>query len=187
MPFYEVIGLDEGKPYKFRVSAENEQGVSVPLETESTIVPKTPYVKSNAPSNVKVLSQTSETVTLAWDPPTNNGGAKISGYNVEVQDNETEEWLPINDMLVRGNTFTVENLRPDTNYSFRVKAKNAAGWSPASKDDVSVVLKPEFTKSEAPRSLQVKKVGRKRVFMILYTLYGKIERKICILQYFNAC
>ena len=159
MPFYEVIGLDEGKPYKFRVSAENEQGVSIPLETESTIVPKTPYVKSNAPANLKALSQTSDTVTLAWDPPTNNGGAKISGYNIEVQDNDTEEWLPINDMLIRANTFTVENLRPDVNYSFRVKAKNAAGWSPASKEDVSVVLKPEYTKSEAPRSLQIKKVG----------------------------
>ena len=159
LPFYEVIGLDEGKPYKFRVSAENEQGVSIPLETESTIVPKTPYVKPSAPSNLKVLSQTSETVTLVWDPPANNGGAKISGYNIEVQDNDTEEWLPVNEMLIRGNTFTAENLRPDVNYSFRVKAKNAAGWGPATKEDVSAVLKPEFTKPDAPRSLQVKKVG----------------------------
>ena len=40
---YEVIGLDEGRPYKFRVSAENEQGVSIPLETETSVVPKLPY------------------------------------------------------------------------------------------------------------------------------------------------
>lgn len=45
IPLYEVIGLDEGRPYKFRVSAENSQGVSVPLETEMTVVPKNPFSK----------------------------------------------------------------------------------------------------------------------------------------------
>ncbi|RNA00220.1 twitchin-like isoform X7, partial [Brachionus plicatilis] len=44
-PQYEVIGLEEGRPYKFRVSAENEQGVSVPLETEIPVVPKNPFCK----------------------------------------------------------------------------------------------------------------------------------------------
>ena len=43
IPFYEVIGLDEGKSYKFRVSAENAEGRSVPLETDMNVVPKNPY------------------------------------------------------------------------------------------------------------------------------------------------
>lgn len=44
-PQYEVIGLEEGRPYKFRVSAENEQGVSTPLETDISVVPKNPFCK----------------------------------------------------------------------------------------------------------------------------------------------
>ena len=43
VPHCEVIGLEEGRPYKFRVSAENELGQSIPLETESTVVPKNPF------------------------------------------------------------------------------------------------------------------------------------------------
>ena len=45
-PEYEVIGLEEGRPYKFRVSAENAQGVSVPLETNIAVAPKNPFCKS---------------------------------------------------------------------------------------------------------------------------------------------
>jgi hypothetical protein len=47
VPFYEVIGLEEGKPYQFRVSAENAQGVSVPLVVDKNVVPKNPYSKSS--------------------------------------------------------------------------------------------------------------------------------------------
>lgn len=45
IPIYDVIGLEEGRPYKFRVLAENAQGVSEPLETEVTVVPKNPFCK----------------------------------------------------------------------------------------------------------------------------------------------
>ena len=47
IPVYDVIGLEEGRPYKFRVSAENVQGVSEPLETEITVVPKNPFSKKS--------------------------------------------------------------------------------------------------------------------------------------------
>lgn len=46
IPLYDVIGLEENRPYKFRVSAENAQGVSEPLETDITVVPKNPFCKS---------------------------------------------------------------------------------------------------------------------------------------------
>ena len=45
VPFYEVNGLTEGSEYKFRVSAENIYGQSVPLECEKAIVAKHPFSK----------------------------------------------------------------------------------------------------------------------------------------------
>jgi hypothetical protein len=42
---YEVMGLDEGHEYKFRVSAENENGISEPLEVLSPVVAQHPYSK----------------------------------------------------------------------------------------------------------------------------------------------
>ncbi len=43
VPFYEVTGLTEGAEYKFRVSAENLYGQSVPLECEKPIIAKNPF------------------------------------------------------------------------------------------------------------------------------------------------
>lgn len=41
----DVKRLEEGKEYYFRVRAENKKGVSEPLETEKSIVPKSPFGK----------------------------------------------------------------------------------------------------------------------------------------------
>ncbi len=66
-PTYEVMGLDEGKPYKFRVSAENNEGVSVPLETETTVTPKNPVKLPAAPSGLEAVNQSGESVLLKWN------------------------------------------------------------------------------------------------------------------------
>lgn len=38
-----ITGLQEGKPYKFRVKAVNKEGESEPLETDKTIIAKNPF------------------------------------------------------------------------------------------------------------------------------------------------
>lgn len=40
-----ITGLQEGKPYKFRVKAVNKEGESEPLETEKSIIAKNPFGK----------------------------------------------------------------------------------------------------------------------------------------------
>ena len=42
---YEVMGLDEGHEYNFRVKAENDYGVSEPLETTTATVAQSPFSK----------------------------------------------------------------------------------------------------------------------------------------------
>ena len=61
---------------------------------------------ANPPSGIKVVAQTPGEVTLAWNPPTSDGGSKVSGYNVEIRDPETDEWYPVNESLIKGNSFT---------------------------------------------------------------------------------
>lgn len=43
----DVKRLEEGKEYYFRVCAENKKGVSEPLETEKSVVPKSTFGKLN--------------------------------------------------------------------------------------------------------------------------------------------
>lgn len=42
-----ITGLQEGKPYKFRVKAVNKEGESEPLETEKSIIAKNPFGNIN--------------------------------------------------------------------------------------------------------------------------------------------
>jgi titin len=96
-----------------------------------------------APSNVEISSQTPESVTLAWGKPKNDGGSKITAYQVEVRRPDSDVWEVANNYPIKGNDFTVENLQTGKPYEFRVKAKNAAGWSDYSKLDRPVTLKPD--------------------------------------------
>lgn len=73
----------------------------------------------------------------------------------------SDDWFPVNDSLIRGSSFTVENLRPGVGYNFRVKAKNLVGWSQPSKQELTVVLKPDFVKPDSPGAPSVVKVGKK--------------------------
>lgn len=47
-----ITGLQEGKPYKFRVKAVNKEGESEPLETEKSIIAKNPFGKYAVVANV---------------------------------------------------------------------------------------------------------------------------------------
>lgn len=42
-PEANITGLQEGKPYKFRVKAVNKEGESEPLETDKSIIAKNPF------------------------------------------------------------------------------------------------------------------------------------------------
>lgn len=44
-PEANISGLQEGKPYKFRVKAVNKEGESEPLEAEKSIIAKNPFGK----------------------------------------------------------------------------------------------------------------------------------------------
>lgn len=50
-PEANITGLQEGKPYKFRVKAVNKEGESEPLETEKSIIAKNPFGKFLATIN----------------------------------------------------------------------------------------------------------------------------------------
>ncbi len=147
VPTYEVSGLDEGHQYKFRVSAENIYGRSDPLESNEPVTTRNPITVPSAPTDLKTSGAKSTSVTLDWNPPVQKSGSKPLFYDVEILKPDSEDWLPVNDVPIRGTSLTVENLKPGVNYSFRVRAKNPAGWGEPTKNDVSITLKPDFGKS----------------------------------------
>lgn len=78
----------------------------------------------STPTQLRVTAKTSTTVSLAWNPSTDNVG--VTGYDILV------------DLVVKGSatgtTYTVTGLKPQTTYRFHVRARDAAGnVSPLSK------------------------------------------------------
>ena len=72
----QVLNLNEGMSYYFRVMAENEHGIGDPCETAGAV--KASEVPSS-PERLKVVQTTCNSVTLAWTKPESDGGSKVTG------------------------------------------------------------------------------------------------------------
>ncbi|KAG1672466.1 Twitchin [Nymphon striatum] len=163
---YNVIGLESMHKYRFRVSAENQYGVSKPLMTESDIIAKFPFDPPDPPGQPKIVDWDTSSVNLTWERPFRDGGSRIQGYEVEYKDTMDDKWRKVNDFLLKDTSFNVRNLTEGHEYEFRVRAKNAAGFSKPSPPTASFVLKPKFAVPSPPRDPQVKKVGKSYVDLL---------------------
>jgi len=83
-------------------------------------------VAAGPPGAPHVDAVTPNSVTLSWAKPTDTGGGKIQGYQVEVKP-KGGDWAPATAVPVKENECTVPNLKEGQEYEFRVKAINEAG------------------------------------------------------------
>lgn len=52
------------------------------------------------------MNQTFESVTIEWKAPVQDGGSKVIGYNVEMNEQGFDAWYPINDHIIKGTSYT---------------------------------------------------------------------------------
>ncbi|MEW9052170.1 MAG: glycosyl hydrolase family 18 protein [Neobacillus sp.] len=97
--------------------------------TSETEAAKPDKMAPTAPTNLRAADITDSTVSLAWNSSTDNVG--VTGYDV-YQDNR----LIGN---VSSTIYTVENLNPNTSYSFFVKARDARGNTSATSNTIGVI------------------------------------------------
>lgn len=157
------MGLEANRKYSFRVRAENQYGISEPLETTDPIVAKFPFTVPDAPGAPRVTDWDTSTVSLSWDKPVNDGGSRIQGYKLEYRDVSDTHWQNASDYLVKDNHFTIYNMSTGAEYEFRVRAKNAAGFSKPSASSSKFKLKGKFNVPSPPGTPKVVKVGRNYV------------------------
>ncbi|GLH11531.1 Titin, partial [Gryllus bimaculatus] len=161
---YDVIGLEPNKKYSFRVRAENQYGVSDPLETDQPITAKFAFTVPDPPGQPRIIDWDSGNVTLTWDRPHSDGGSRIQGYKIEYRDvAEDQQWRVANDYLVKDTTYQVHSLLSGRDYEFRIRAKNAAGFSKPSPPSSRFKLKGKFSVPSPPGIPKVVKVGKSYV------------------------
>ncbi|QFZ24158.1 hypothetical protein EKG83_10940 [Saccharothrix syringae] len=114
-----VDGLTPDTEYTFTVRAKDAAGNT--SQSSNTVIARTRQAPDtsapSAPDNLRSPAQTKDSVELAWDAATDNVG--VVGY--EVLNGTT----PV--ATATGTTATVNGLTADTEYTFTVRAKDAAG------------------------------------------------------------
>lgn len=151
-PEADITGLVEGKEYKFRVKAVNNEGDGEPLEAEGSYVAKNPYEVSDAPGKPQLEDWTKNSATLRWEPPASDGGSPITGYLIEKKDLATGKWVKALETKGDKPTAKVPDLVEGQTYQFRVKAINKAGVGKPSHPSDSMVAKNRFEKPRIDRT-----------------------------------
>ena len=115
---YQVIGLSANTTYAFRVRANDaagNQSANSNVENVTTDAPDT--TAPTDPTNLTASGVTSSSVNLSWTAATDN--VAVTSYDI------------LRDGTIIGNSvntsFTVSGLNPETQYTFTVVAKDAAG------------------------------------------------------------
>lgn len=86
-----------------------------------------PGALPRAPSKLRMLNASLNSLTLAWDAP--QGTAPLSGYTLEYYSPDLQTGWVIAARGVQQNSVTIRDLKPDTRYMFTVRSENAYGLS----------------------------------------------------------
>ncbi|MYF02352.1 MAG: hypothetical protein F4227_05140 [Gammaproteobacteria bacterium] len=128
---YTITGLTRNTTYQIRVKNVAESGhvgFSSILEAETR-----PYATPSAPRNVSLVEASTETLSIEWDQPADNGGRRVVVYDVRYREKGAETWI---EEETRTTSFTITGLEQGTEYLIGVRAVNVAGTGPWS-DDLS--------------------------------------------------
>lgn len=124
---YTATRLHRGATYVFKLSAKNRAGFGEEYEKEISTQEDVP---SGFPQNLQVVGLTTSTTEVSWEPPVlaeRNG--KIANYTVVYRDiNSPQDLFNI----TRDTHITLVNLKPDTTYDIKVRARNNKGNGPLS-------------------------------------------------------
>lgn len=81
----------------------------------------------DAPLNVQVKDVNKFGATITWEPPTYDGGAKITNYVVELRDRTSLKWEPTMITDAHELSAQINDVVENREYIFRVRAENRAG------------------------------------------------------------
>lgn len=168
------LGVDTSAPYSatwngatagthgFRAVATDNQGATATSATATVTVNGTPPTDTTAPSVPSGLtspSQTSNSISIQWNAATDNaGGSGVAGYDVYR-----------NGSLVASPTttsHTSSGLTANTQYTFRVRARDNAGNASAQSGEITA------------RTTTTPPPGSKRVigYFVQWGIYGRNYR-----------
>uniref|UniRef100_A0A3Q1G0K3 Myosin light chain kinase n=1 Tax=Acanthochromis polyacanthus TaxID=80966 RepID=A0A3Q1G0K3_9TELE len=99
-----------------------------------TIVDKPdPPAKVPAASDIRRSS-----LTLSWYGPTYDGGSAVQSYQLEIWDSVEQQWKHL--VSCNSTSYNVQNLLPERQYKFRIRAENIYGVGEPSAESEPVTV-----------------------------------------------
>uniref|UniRef100_A0A3Q3XBM3 Titin n=1 Tax=Mola mola TaxID=94237 RepID=A0A3Q3XBM3_MOLML len=105
---------------KYVLTAENYSG------SKSAFVNVRVLDSPSAPANLEVKDVKKDSVSISWETPLIDGGAKISHYIIEKREEVRKAFTSVCSNCIR-NSYKVDNLQEGCLYYFRVMAVNEFG------------------------------------------------------------
>ena len=79
------------------------------------------------PINPRVTDMLHDRCALSWQPPASNGGAEVTGYQIERRLASSSRWVSACKQTITDLQTTVCDLVESNEYEFRVIAENKIG------------------------------------------------------------
>uniref|UniRef100_A0A2R9A960 Myosin light chain kinase, smooth muscle n=1 Tax=Pan paniscus TaxID=9597 RepID=A0A2R9A960_PANPA len=126
----------------YTLLVENKLG-SRQAQVNLTVVDKPDPAGTPCASDIR-----SSSLTLSWYGSSYDGGSAVQSYSIEIWDSANKTWKEL--ATCRSTSFNVQDLLPDHEYKFRVRAINVYGTSEPSQESelTTVGEKPEEPKDE---------------------------------------
>ena len=125
---YNDTGLDPGTERHYRIRAVNSatpgegSWSTVRSATTPPAVPVAPTLRAEANGE--------NAIDLSWDPPTDDGGADVTGYELHVSlDDSENSYSRLTSPSASARSHTHSGLQPGTTRYYQLRARNRAGWS----------------------------------------------------------
>jgi len=128
---YDDSGLDPGTQRHYRIRAVNNTGNgSWSTARNATTPPAVP----GAPTNVLAVANGENAINLTWEPPSDDGGAAVTGYELHVSADNDTTYSRLTSPSASARSYTHSGLQPGDGRHYKLLARNRAGsgnFSPA--------------------------------------------------------
>ncbi|KAI4550627.1 hypothetical protein MJT46_020171, partial [Ovis ammon polii x Ovis aries] len=123
-----VEGLTEGSLYEFKIAAANMAGIGQPSDPSELFKCEAWTMPEPGPAYDLTFCEVRDTsLVLLWKPPVYSGSSPVSGYFVDYKEEDSGEWLTVNEVTTPHRYLKVCDLHQGKTYVFRVRAVNASG------------------------------------------------------------
>jgi len=153
---YSDTGLDPGATRHYRVYAKNSVGDSPASNTDDATTGA--ITAPGAPTDLSATAAGPTSITVTWTAPNNDGGAAITGYNIEVSPNWTSAWKElVANTASTATSYTHTGLTARVTRHYRVSAINSVETGSAS--STASATTSAATAPGAPASLSATAAG----------------------------